>query len=880
MKLRTRRYARDGLIAFGLFLLACWIVPSFFSAERYRHRLEAGLERALNRTATFGAVTYRLLPRPGFSIENAVVREDPAFGFEPFARVDRIDCDLRWRSLLHSRLDCARLFLERPSFNLVRNTRGEWNVESFMQKNGLAAPGRSGGGTNVSLENLDLHVDDARIDFSMGSHKKPFAITGLDASLNFDRHTGLLAFRLEGSPIRTDLSLPSPGLVRLEGQWTPGANLEGPLDASLRSQEASLYDWIPLLTGHNPEVYGIFDTQVHLTGSLHHPRLEGNATISQLHRWGDAPPSDPMPSTLFFRGQFDRTRGRAEIESLDATFADSHIHLTGSIDQIPWSPELDLVVAVERSRLEDFVTMAHRFSSRVSSTSVSGRMDGLVAIQGPWKDRHYSGFVGARGILITTSAGNFPVSDVDVRIEKDQAHLAPVRILMAPHVELTVEGAIAPSVPIATPRRVSRMKTPETVAGPKRYEISLAAKSAPLHDLVNFGRALGFISVQGLDAHGLATATFTLSGQAWPVERPVLDGSGDVRAASLLVPGITELINIPRAHFQVTRSHVVADPVVAILGTSVFTSRFEHQGDRALPWQFDVRANTLSLEQGSLWFDALGRRQGVPLLERLPGLSSSGELRAAASNFFGALNARGQFTSPTVTYRSLTLTDFQTSVEITGRVIKLSDSTFRAGGGYGRGKLDLDLRSAPARVTLDVSMADGNLQSLASRLPAQLRDVRGTFSGDGHFETRGLSHEETLDNLQGSATVHLKNIFLGDFDPLQAVARQSGWGTITPARGEASIRAATATLEVHDRRVMLGNLPLDMAGAKLKLTGACNFDGALELDVRSDFSHITRRWSNIVDAGKPSARTAEIHLAGRFSRLAVTPQIAESQVKP
>src|SRR5207249_1578064 len=248
-----------------------------------------------------------LLPRPGFSIENAVVREDPGFSFEPFARVDRIDCDLRWRSLLRSRLDCARLFLERPSFNLVRDPHGEWNVESFLQKNGLAAPGPAGGGSTVSLENLDLRVHDARLDFSMGANKKPFALTEMDASLNFDRHTGLLAFRLEGSPIRTDLFLPSPGVVRLDGQWTPGADLEGPLEASLRSQGALLYDWIPLLTGHNPQIYGILDTQVHLTGSLHHPRLEGEATISQLHRWEEVPPSDPMPATLFFRGQFDRT---------------------------------------------------------------------------------------------------------------------------------------------------------------------------------------------------------------------------------------------------------------------------------------------------------------------------------------------------------------------------------------------------------------------------------------------------------------------------------------------------------------------------------------------------------------------------------------------
>jgi AsmA-like C-terminal region len=346
------------------------------------------------------------------------------------------------------------------------------------------------------------------------------------------------------------------------------------------------------------------------------------------------------------------------------------------------------------------------------------------------------------------------------------------------------------------------------------------------------------------------------------------------------VPGMTEPINLPRAHIQVAGSRITADPVVAVLGTSVFTGRFAHKGDRTQPWEFDLQANTLSLEQGSLWFDALGRRQPIPLLERLPGLSSFGARRVAASNLFGALNARGHFSSPTVTYGTLNLDDFDTSVEISGRILRLVGATFRAGSGRGQGQAVVDLTTAPARVALDVAMTDGNLQSLAGRLPVELRKVRGTYSGTGHFETRGLSHEEMTSNLQGSATVRAKNVLLGEFDPLQAVARETGWGTIEPVRGEMGIKASALTLGVHDRRVVLGNTPVELGGAKLTLTGDYNFDGALDLNVRADMRHIKRRWLNTGDEGEPSARTIDIHMAGPLGKLAVVPGIAAAQASP
>lgn len=341
----SRRKARVAAIPVALLVAAVWLGPAYLGAERYRHRLEQGLSRVLKRPVTFSSASLRLLPRPGFSLENAVIHEHPAFGSEPFARVDHIDGDLRWSSLWRAQLDFARLRLERPSFNIVRNDRGEWNVENLLLETGVAAVGGTSKVGGTAARTFELEADDARLNFKVGTDKKPLAIVDLRARLRFDPGRGLVQYRLAGNPVRSDLPIPPPGILELEGEWKPGADLGGSLNATLRTRGALLYNWVPLLTGENPEVYGVMDADVRLGGSLRVIRIEGEGRLTQLHRWDILPPSEPMPVAIHLRGEFDRARGRAKIESLDADFADSHIHLSGAVDRIPSAPDLDLVLA-------------------------------------------------------------------------------------------------------------------------------------------------------------------------------------------------------------------------------------------------------------------------------------------------------------------------------------------------------------------------------------------------------------------------------------------------------------------------------------------------------------------------------------------------------
>ena len=867
MRIPFRHHARTAVPLLVTLTLAAWFVPSFLSAERYRRRLQAGLERELMRPVTFSALSYRLLPRPGFSIYNVVVKDDPRFGAEPFARVERIDCDLRWRSLWRSKLDLAALHLVGPTFNVVRSAEGEWNVKNLLHRSGVALPSDLSPQDGPQRGDIDLEASGARLNFKLGTDKKPLAVTDVEARLRIERGRRLVSFRLAGNPVRTDVALATPGKLELSGEWTPGRDLDGPLDAMLRTRGSLLYNWVPLLTGRNPEIYGVLDLDTRLTGSLRSLKIEARGSLNQLHRWESLPPSGSMTVSFSMRGAFDRTLGKAEFESLDALFADSRLHLTGSVEKIPAAPEVDLVIALERSRLEDVLALGRRVSGLSSSLGASGRVDGLLTIQGRWSARRYGGFVLARDVLLHASSGAFPVSDLNVKIGDQEARLAPARITLTPRLELGVEGVLGSSEPAAKGR------------GSCVYDLLISAKAAPLHDLVGFARGLGLRTVQEFEADGGVTLRLHLIGAAWPPAAPALAGSAELREVRLLVPGVTEPIGLTEGRVQVNGDHIVADPVVGVIGASSFTGRLEHQGDHSQPWMFSLHASKLSLEDGSLWFDALGHRAPLPLLERIPGLRSLAARRTAGASLFGALSAQGTFTTPAVTYRSLTLTDFRTFAQISGRKIRLSKTSFRAAGGRGHGSLEINLSESPARVSADTTLEGTKVQALASGFPTALRSARGLLSVQGNFQTQGLTRQEFAANLRGEATVHLASVSLGGFDPLSTAARAISWGELAPSRGDVVLRSATVFLQIRNGRVTLSHSPLEISGALLRLSGSCAFDGTLDLDVHADFRRITRRWIDLADDTMPGERVTNFRLVGLLDRLTVVPGVQISRAR-
>src|SRR4030088_1481761 len=115
-------YRRGSVAAPSVVVLLMFLLRP--GAWHLKTRLAGSIGGALARQVEIGTVHLRLLPQPGFDLQNLVVYDDPAFSAEPMLRAPEVTAVLRLSSLVRGRLQIARPTLTHPILNLVRGANG------------------------------------------------------------------------------------------------------------------------------------------------------------------------------------------------------------------------------------------------------------------------------------------------------------------------------------------------------------------------------------------------------------------------------------------------------------------------------------------------------------------------------------------------------------------------------------------------------------------------------------------------------------------------------------------------------------------------------------------------------------------------------------
>ncbi len=332
----------------ALLLAAAVVVPPLVSLNRFHARIAASISRGIGRPVAMSSVKMHLLPRPGFEIADFVIAEDPAFGAEPILRSPQVTAYVRLLSLWRGRLEIARIGLDEPSLNLVRNNQGRWNFDSLLSQAAQVPQAPTAERHPRGLARFPyIDAGNARVNFKFGDEKMPFSLLNADLAV-WLANPGEWRIQFAAQPARTDLSLDlaNTGILRLEGSLRRAATLTRmPADLHVEWSNAPLGQLSRIFSGADTGWRGQMDATAEITGSADDAQLKVLAKLRGIHR-AEFEPRHPLDTDIACQAEFTRVGRSLHAITCLAPTGDGHLLLTGSLQGIPKDlvPELSLEV--------------------------------------------------------------------------------------------------------------------------------------------------------------------------------------------------------------------------------------------------------------------------------------------------------------------------------------------------------------------------------------------------------------------------------------------------------------------------------------------------------------------------------------------------------
>jgi hypothetical protein len=378
--LRRLLYLAFAVLAVMLLIL----LPPYISVNRYQHRIATSISASLGRPVHLDRVSLNLLPLPGFTLENFVVDEDPAFGSEPVIRANSVRATLRLSSLWSRRVEFSTISFTEPSVNLVHTAAGKWNLESILLHAAhIDAAPTAQKNSGLAPRFPYIEATGARLNLKLDSEKSPISLTDADFALWLpDPQQWHL--RLSARPARTDTNVSDTGLFELEGTLGRAASL-GQVPIILRGtwRNAPLGEASRFLLGRDAGLRGEMDLTANAQGTVSNSQIQGRLRLTGARR-ADFVPAQPMDidlqclgtATGDFHGFEDLRCSWPPAGSSDAPI----VALTGSLPDLRNPKSADFQIGtpgLPAATLLDWLRVA---SSRVpADISAAGALTGNVS---------------------------------------------------------------------------------------------------------------------------------------------------------------------------------------------------------------------------------------------------------------------------------------------------------------------------------------------------------------------------------------------------------------------------------------------------------------------------------------------------------------------
>lgn len=712
---------RSLLIALVL-VIAFGVAAPFLRADRFRPRIQAALEAALNRPVHLGAVHLNLFTGPGFTVDDVLIDDDPAAGIEPFAHVESMQARIRWTSLFAGSLAFSSLRLDTPSVNVVRMPSGPWNIQPLLDHRPHSSATR-----HHAIP--DIQIRGGRIDFKFGDTKSVFYISDADVDM-YANENGDVVIRFSGAPSRTDQASPSFGALTARGLLQSGANGgEDQLSMGVHLDRTAISEITRLFHGSDIGVHGFVLANAKLDGPLSKIGITGDLNISDVHRW-DLMPSPGEGWTLNYRGLLNLNGHHLELATAGTPAQPDPVAVDFQLDNYlaapKWSGDLQFHDLPTASLVE---TARHFGAAFPPGVQVEGKVEGGIS---------YSSQSGVGGQLtLANAAVKFPQADSQqggsAQFDSAQVQIADGKVVLAP-TDIALEGDQSAEVEgeyaLDNSHTAFRISTRQLTIGPDHL---FDSTSIPLLERLKQGIWKGWISYE-------KTA-----------ENPaVWSGQYDLQNAVLDVPGLAAPVRISSAGVQMNGDEVQVTRIRGRAGTLKFDGEYRYQSLAAHPDRLRLIIPELQL--------ADAERLMLPTLRRSEGfLARAFRLRAQPLPKW--LEER----DAEITLQVASLMNGESPVGALtahaiwrGTSINVSNLDWRMDSTHASGKMVVNVAKAEPAYQLNGTMENFDYRS-------------GQLDVDGEFTSSGLGPDLLL-NLRSKGTFEGRGIVLAPDADMRVVS--------------------------------------------------------------------------------------------------------------
>jgi AsmA family/AsmA-like C-terminal region len=813
-------------------------------ASRLKSRIAGSLSAALGRSVEIGSVHLRLLPRPGFDLENLVVYDDPAFGSEPMLRSADVTASLRLTSLVRGRLEIARLDLTEPSLNLVQGENGRWNLEALLERSAripLAPTAKVKSEPRPGFPYVE--ASSARINFKRGPEKMPYALTSADFSLWQDSENAW-GVRLQAQPFRSDLNLNDMGLVRISGTWQRAASLrDTPLEFSLEWDRPQLGQLTKFFTGRDSGWRGSVRFDAVLSGTPAKLKISTDSSVLDFRRY-DITNGEPLRLAAHCDGEYSSVDKTFHQVLCDVPVGEGRITLKGeiglpgghrsalqlSVDEVPASAAVALVQHAKKGLPSDLAAggkIHGRFSMGESEADSGAQFSGQGEIsEFRMASAKSKSAIGPQAVPFTLKTGLSPLTEPMKTGHGLSSHL-PGRRNPNPYLEV---GPFPVGLQDGVPAKARGWFDRSS------YRISINGE-AKVAKALSVGRMVGLAAISA-PAEGQAQLDLVIAG-SWAGQRstggsefvpPQITGTVKLREVRVGMRGIDEPIEISRADLELAPDGVRVTKLSAHAANSVWTGSFDLPRGCGTPdacaIQFNLSADDLSLADFSEWVNP--RAQSAPWY----GVWKSG--RAASPSVWMNLRAAGRLSANRLLIRGFGATQVSANVTLDSGKLHISEVAADFLGGRYRGDWKADFGIKPATYS-----GTGSFTGVAlAQMTEQSKSVWSGGTGDGTYQMKASAvPAEFWQSADGSLRFDVH----GTSMPGVALVEDAGPLKVTSFTGSARL---------HAGKMEISEALLASSAGKFNVSGTASL--ARELDLK-----LTRRSGSSKSGGFTIAGTLD-----------------------